>query len=92
MLAHLMNVNHDLSDEARSRIDSARLHDLAFFIRKVSGASSELDEADVEMLAEIVAQGADQQVPVTKYYLVDALIERGRSRREAETLAATLFR
>ena len=81
-------VSYPVSDEARERIDSTRVRDLAFYLRRTTTG---LDSNDVNLLAEVLLQGLDEKVRIDREYVISSLQKRGRSRHKSEHLAEAFF-
>jgi hypothetical protein len=91
-LAHKeRRVDYPVSSEARTRIDDARVRDLAFHIRSFLAPRS-IDSADLNAIALVVVRGLDESARVDKGYVIKRLMEAGRSKRKAEDLASSLFK
>lgn len=78
------------SGEASARINSARMRDMTFAIRRTLRNQSLPDE-DIEMLAEIVLHLLDDHSPLNPSAVEAALLQRGRSRHKSEELTRALF-
>lgn len=84
-------VDTSVSDEARQRIDDARLRDIAFYIRRRVGVDS-IAPDDARLLALIVVQGLDKNEHVDRLYVAEKLVGLGRSKQKADALSAVLFK
>jgi len=76
-----------VSDEARRRVDTARVRDFAFRIKKALPGFSD-DEA--EALAQVVIEASDQGIKATRPLVTRRLIEMGRSPDDAANISRAL--
>jgi hypothetical protein len=83
-----MDDNHTVvSEEARRRIDSARVRQLAF---KIKTSADDLSDDDAEMVATILLEMFEASTKPSADTVRQTLIERGRSRSAAERIVASL--
>jgi hypothetical protein len=86
-LARKSNMDVDdttVSEEAKRRVDTARLSELAFRIKR---AFPDFDEADANTLARVLFEATDKRVPVTPSYIRDRMVALGRSDAAAKRVA-----
>jgi hypothetical protein len=79
----------EVSPEARERLNSARVRDLSFAIKRRIGEG--YGSGDIDMLVSIVLKAASQRQTLTKDLVLKNLRELGRSPQKAEELASALF-
>jgi hypothetical protein len=79
----------EVSKEARERLESARVRDLSFAIKRRIG--HDYGAGDVDMLVGIVLKAASLKQALTKELVQKGLREQGRSPQRAEELASALF-
>jgi hypothetical protein len=79
----------EVSQEARDRLNSARVRDLSFAIKRRIGDG--YSPGDVDMLVTIVLKASSQRQTLTKDLVLKNLRDLGRSPQKAEELASALF-
>ncbi|MGH6838797.1 MAG: hypothetical protein ACREDT_08345 [Methylocella sp.] len=81
-----------VSDESKDRLESAKIGDLAFFVRRI--ANQKLADDDVLLLAQILEDVLSEQVSehVSKARIEQMILAHGRSREKASALAAAIFK
>jgi hypothetical protein len=75
-----------VSDEAKRRVDTARVRDLAFKIKSQLGFGDD----DADALARVLVEAADRGIPATRRYAYGRLIEIGRTPSAAELISKIL--
>ncbi len=90
-----MMENQSLSTEpvgsdARGRIESAQISDLAFIVRRI--AKRAVPDDEVLFLASILNEALHTTSNVSKKDVIELMQKRGRSRQKAEQLSAAIFK
>lgn len=84
-------VIHSVSDEARQRINDARVSELAFDLQNLASTVN-LTRDDARQLARIVLEGMDRGQRVDRDYVYTSLLSSSRSPERANILADMLFK
>jgi hypothetical protein len=79
-----------ISQEARERINSARIRDISFLVKQRIGSGFSAE--DVEMLVDAIQQALGNGDVPTKSYVLTYLRSRGRSPDRSEQLASALLK
>jgi hypothetical protein len=75
-----------VSEEARRRVDTARVRDLAFKIK----SSLNYDDDDAEALARVLIEAADRGITATRAYVYQRLVELDVAPAAAERMSKVL--
>lgn len=76
--------------EAKARIASAQVSDLAFIVRRIS--KNPLSDEDVLFIATVLNEALQNSTDISKRGLIELMIRKGRSRIKAEALSDAIFK
>src|SRR5947209_4968413 len=78
-----------VSEEAISRINSARHRDVAFMIRQIA---PNLSPDDVQLVAAIFVEAESKGLPLSKHLIEQGLLQNGRTPHKIDQLSRAIFK